>query len=183
MNAMKEMNGRNSRKHTIKENRWNRQPHESEEISGHDVWQRAAMGIPIGITIGYLITILTSLFYGGGQYIAVNEDLVQACGSSMNAILVQTGLYILIGAVCGGASCIWQIESWSLLKQSAIFFVLIAGVVLAGGWFGCWMPHSLAGFGLYCFLFVNLFVLIWVFSYLKIRAGVKKMNRTLSDSR
>ena len=51
---------------------------------------RSLLGMPIGMTISYLITILVSLAMADGNYYPVVPELTQACGSEMTAILFQT---------------------------------------------------------------------------------------------
>ena len=47
--------------------------------------QRGLIGFPIGVMISYLITILTSLAYGGGKYSPVVPGMTEQFGSEIAA--------------------------------------------------------------------------------------------------
>ena len=51
----------------------------------------AAQGAPVGLAIGYAITILVSFFWGGGEYLAVMPPLAEAVGSEAAAVAAPAG--------------------------------------------------------------------------------------------
>ena len=79
---------------------------------------RGLLGFPVGIAIGYVITVIISICIGDGFFHPVNPELVNKMGSELNAILIQTGLSGIMGTGFAMASVIWEIDSWSLAKQS-----------------------------------------------------------------
>ena len=83
---------------------------------------RGVIGFPVGIAIGYVITVIISICIGDGFFHPVNPELVNKMGSELNAILIQTGLSGIMGTGFAMASVIWEIDSWSLAKQSGIYF-------------------------------------------------------------
>lgn len=144
---------------------------------------RAVLGIPIGIAIGYLITVLESLLMGSGTYSAVSPELTAAMGSEMNAVLLQTLLEAVLGAAAGGASVIWQIEDWSLLKQSLAYFVILAAAMIFCAWFGYWMDHTAASLIRYVIIFAAVFLILWTIFYISGRRNVSRMNAHLQADR
>lgn len=140
---------------------------------------RGALGAPIGIAIGYLITIAISLAWGKGWYAPCVPELAEVMGSEIRAVLLQTALCALLGAVGAASSVIWEIESWSLVKQSGVFFLILAAVMLPTAWFTYWMEHSIGGFLSYLGMFAAIFVFIWLAEYLIGRRIVAKMNAKL----
>lgn len=140
---------------------------------------RGALGIPIGIAIGYLITIVISLVWGGGWYSPCVPELADRMGNEINAVLLQTVLCALLGATGAASSVIWEIEHWGLVKQSGIFFLILAAVMLPTAWFTYWMEHSIAGFLSYLGMFAAIFVFIWLAEYFIGRRIVAKMNERL----
>ena len=56
---------------------------------------RSIVGIPIGITIGYLISIAGSLIWGEGYYSPCVPELITAMGSEIGAVVLQTALCAL----------------------------------------------------------------------------------------
>ena len=81
---------------------------------------RGVIGFPVGIAIGYVITVIISICIGDGFFHPVTPELVNKMGSELNAVLIQTGLSGIMGTGFAMASVIWEIDSWSLAKQSGI---------------------------------------------------------------
>ena len=82
---------------------------------------RGVIGFPVGIAIGYVITVIISICIGDGFFYPVTPELVNKMGSELNAVLIQTGLSGIMGTGFAMASVIWEIDSWSLAKQSGIY--------------------------------------------------------------
>ena len=71
---------------------------------------------------------------------------------------------------------IWEIDSWSLAKQSAIYFVIISAVMLPIAYSANWMKHSAAGVISYIGVFAAIFVTVWLTQYFSWKAKIKKIN-------
>ena len=54
--------------------------------------QRGLLGFPIGIAIGYLITVIISICIRDGKFYPVNPVLIDTMGNELNAVLLQTAL-------------------------------------------------------------------------------------------
>ncbi len=142
---------------------------------------RSLLGVPIGITISLIITVVISLWSGGGEYIPAPQDLIDWCGSETIAVIVQMICAMIIGAVFSGASVIWEIEKWSVAKQTLIHFAIFTVVFLPLSYVLNWMPHRLYSALYYVAVFIITYVLIWVSRYSSIKAKVKKMNKQLEE--
>lgn len=145
---------------------------------------RSALGIPIGISINVIISVIISIYInaeeGGGIYYPCTFELITRMGSELNAVVLQLILSAVLGFVMGAASVIWQIESWSIVKQSGIFFVIIAIAMLSVSYFLYWMEHTFEGFISYLLTFavyfIVIWVLIWLIEYFSAMRKVKKFN-------
>lgn len=137
---------------------------------------RALFGLPVGITIGFVITLVISACIGGGLYYPATPELIETMGSELAATVLQTSLCAVMGAGFAAASAIWEIDSWSLAKQSGIYFLIISAVTLPTAYFANWMKHSLAGFLSYAGIFAAIFVAVWLSQYLMWKLRIKKMN-------
>ena len=49
----------------------------------------ALTGFPIGVLVGYLITIAISLIFGNGRYYPVKPELSQMVGSELGAVILS----------------------------------------------------------------------------------------------
>lgn len=143
------------------------------------ILMRGALGLPLGISLGYVITILGSLVWASGYYSPCVPELVDIMGSEISAVVLQTVLCGLLGVVFGASSVIWEIEKWSIAKQTGIYFLVAAVVMMPVAYLSHWMEHSVKGFLKYFGVFTAIFIVIWLVQYVFIRRDVKKMNAGL----
>lgn len=141
--------------------------------------QRGLMGIPVGMAIGQLITILISLGWGEGRYLPCVPEFVEMLGNEAWAAAVQAALCAFLGAAFGASSTIWEMESWNLVKQTGIYFGIISVIMMPVAYVCCWMEHSVRGFLRYFGIFAGIFLVIWLLQYLIARRTVKKLNSRL----
>lgn len=139
---------------------------------------RAALGFPIGIAIGNVITVIVSLAYGGGRYFVCTEEFIGLIGSEAAAAAVQTLLCGVMGMGYAAASVIWEADI-SLLKQTVICFLIYAAILFPIAYFANWMEHSVMGVIVYIAVFAAIFVLIWVIQFFMWKNKVKKINAML----
>ena len=137
---------------------------------------RGLLGVPLGIAIGHIITVIVSLCIGDGLFYPVRPELVGAMRGELNAVLLQTALCGIMGAGFAMASVIWEIDSWSLAKQSGVYFLIISVVMLPIAYFANWMKHSITGVLSYVGIFVMIFAAVWISQYLLWKRRIKKMN-------
>ena len=140
---------------------------------------RGMLGFPLGLAMGYLITIFISLTVSDGRYYPCVPELAAVMGNEINAVLLQAVLCGILGAGFGACSVIWQIESWGILKQTGIYFSIISVIMLPTAYVSYWMEHSLKGILSYFGIFVLIFATVWIVQYAAARHNVRKMNDTL----
>lgn len=140
---------------------------------------RSVLGFLIGITIGYLITILLSLVYGNGYYSPCVPELVSMTGNEINAVILQALLCGLLGTGFGAGSIIWEIDHWSIVLQTGIYFLVVSVIMLPTAWLLFWMEHSIKGFLSYFIIFLLIFVIIWIVQFIVGKKNVSKMNAGL----
>lgn len=139
------------------------------------------LGFPLGVAIGYAITILISLIFAEGQYLPCMPALVGEMGSEIGAVVFQAVLCGLLGAAFGAASVIWDIENWSIAKQTGIYFLIVAVSMLPIAWFTHWMERSVLGFLLYFGIFFAVFMFVWVVQYCIWKRKIKAINNKMAE--
>ena len=144
---------------------------------------RGMLGFPLGLAMGYLITIFISLTVSDGRYYPCVPELAAVMGNEINAVLLQAVLCGILGAGFGACSVIWQIESWGILKQTGIYFSIISVIMLPTAYVSYWMEHSLKGILSYFGIFVLIFAAVWIVQYTAAKHNVRKMNETLCRRR
>ena len=139
-----------------------------------EIIRRGVIGFIAGISIGYVTSILVSLLIGEGTYQPCVPDFVEAMGSEINAVIIQTILSGLLGSSFAASSIIWDIDSWSLVKQTGLYFLMNSIMMFPIAYFLYWMDHSIRGFFSYFMIFIVIFIIIWMVGYLKAKYNVKK---------
>lgn len=140
---------------------------------------RSLLGFPIGVAIGYFITIVISLIWAGGYYSPCVPELVTMMGNEINAVILQAVLCGILGMGFATASVVWEMDDWGLVKQTGIYFLIISVIMMPVAYAAYWMEHSLRGVLSYFGIFVLIFVLIWIVQYAAAKRNVKKMNERL----
>lgn len=143
------------------------------------LFRRCAIGACIGVTISVTITVIISAIVGDGNYYPVPPQLIRDCGTELGAVLTQLGGSLLYGAALAGASVIWEVERWSLLRQTATHLLICSAATLPAAWGLYWMPHSGVGILEYFGVFFAIYLLIWVVTYGRIKRQVRQFNEKI----
>ena len=141
---------------------------------------RGLFGLPTGIALGFVITLIISACIGTGSFYPVAPELIDTMGNELNAVILQTVLCALMGAGLAAASVIWELDSWSLAKQSGIYFLIISVIMLPIAYVTNWMKHTVLGVLSYVAIFAAIFVVVWLSQYLLWKRKIKKMNALVS---
>ena len=138
--------------------------------------KRGLFGFPVGIAVGFVITLMISACVGDGSFYPVTPELIESMVSELNAVALQTALCGLMGTGFAMASLIWELDSWSLARQSGVYFALACMIMLPVAYIANWMEHSLGGFLAYVGIFVAIFLAVWLAQYLSWKRKIRKMN-------
>ncbi|MBN1776333.1 MAG: DUF3021 domain-containing protein [Clostridiales bacterium] len=67
-------------------------------------------------------------------------------------------------------------ESWSIAKQTGLYFAVLSLTLLPIAYLTEWMEHSVTGFLIYFGIFVAIFVIIWVAQYFFWKNKISRFN-------
>ncbi len=140
---------------------------------------RSILGFPIGVAIGYLITICVSFFWAEGYYSPCMPELIALMGNEINAVALQALLSGMLGAGFAAASVIWDIEYWGIVKQTGIYFIITSSIMMPIAYFTYWMEHSMKGFLSYFGIFVLIFIFFWIVEFMVGKHNIKNINANL----
>ncbi|MCI8326450.1 MAG: DUF3021 domain-containing protein [Lachnospiraceae bacterium] len=140
---------------------------------------RGILGVPIGIALGYVIAIAFSFFKGEGGYMPCVPELIERAGNEINAVILQTVLSGLLGAAFAAGSIIWELDDWSIVKQTGVYFLISSIAMMPISYVTYWMEHSVAGFLSYFGIFAAIFAVIWLVEYLVFKNMINKINTKL----
>ena len=144
--------------------------------------QHGLLGFPLGIAIGHVITVLISICAGDERFYPVRPELMTAAGNELNAVILQTMLCGILGTGFAAASVIWEIDSWSLARQSGIYFAIVCIMMFPISYFANWMPHSTGGVLSYIGIFIAIFVFVWFIQYFFWKRKIRQINDGIKKS-
>lgn len=142
---------------------------------------RGLVGAPIGVFIAYTITVILSLFFGQGRYAPVVPAVAEAMGSEIGAVALQYALSCLMGFAFAFASAIWDIERWSLTRQTVCHFATVSLGALPIAGVLHWADNVPGGLLGYFGIFAAGYAVIWFFLTSTTRKKVREVNQKLKE--
>ncbi|MCL2620301.1 MAG: DUF3021 domain-containing protein [Defluviitaleaceae bacterium] len=142
---------------------------------------RGLLGVPLGIAMGFVVSIIISLAMGDGYFVPVVPEMAELFTSELNAVMFNVILYAVLGGSFAAASVIWEMEDWSIARQTITHFVISATTMMPVAWFGHWMERTLMGFIIYFAVFILIFAKIWVIQYLIWRKRINGINQKVNQ--
>ncbi len=147
-----------------------------------NILKRCLVGAPIGLLIAQVISIWISVIINDGTYYAVVPELITICKSETNAVIMQTICALLYGAMWAGSTIIWEIDEWSILKQSSIHFLITSIVTFPVAYITRWMEHTVSGVISYFAIFLMIYVGIWITQYLSMKKKIEQLNAKVKEN-
>ena len=141
--------------------------------------KRGFLGFPLGIAIGFVISLIISIYIGDGTFHPARQELIKTMGDELKALIFQTVLSGIMGSGFAMSSVIWEIDSWSLAKQSGIYFMIACIIMFPIAYITNWMSHSIGGILSYIAIFVVIFVLAWIIQYFSWKRKITRVNDSI----
>lgn len=146
-----------------------------------NIVKRALLGFPLGVFVGYTVTVFLSLFFNPGAYLSAEPGLIAILGGEVPAVVAQYFLSGLLGAGFAAGTLIWEMETWSITRRTAAHLLLTSVLMFPIAYLTYWMPHTLLGILQYILIWLVLYALIWVWQYLAWMRKVQAINRKLRN--
>ena len=142
--------------------------------------RRCLAGMPVGVMISVVITIIISLTNGDGKYYMVHPDLVTDCGTEIAAVIIQTLCSMLYGAAFAGASVVWDTD-WSLTKMTVVHLLICSAATFPIAYLMRWMKHTAGGVLAYFGIFLAIYAVIWISQYSRMKKQIRALNQKVND--
>jgi hypothetical protein len=136
---------------------------------------RGLIGIPIGIFISTTIGLIISLMIG-------ELAVIPPVGASVNrlsAYVVQYIVSIGMGFAFAFGSAIFEVDNWSMAKQTTLHFLLTSVVFLPCAVLARWVEPKLLSILVYFLIFILVYIVIWIIQYLTWKDRIAKLNKRL----
>ncbi|CAH1852137.1 DUF3021 domain-containing protein [Convivina praedatoris] len=136
-------------------------------------------GIITGTFIGFMSALFFSWLYGANNLYPSSPQFVEQFSNNLIAITVSAVIWALMGVVFSTAQMIFEVESWSITKQTVWHFITTYTgytilAILAG-----WFPLNFWYLLQYTLIFVVVYIIIWLISMYVARRNVAKLNQEL----
>ncbi len=122
---------------------------------------------------------MMSAFWGDGNYYPCVPAFVDAMGSEIRAVVVQTVLCGLVGMVYAAGSVVGSGSMESCRSDGGVFSDYTR-LVLPVAYAAYWMERSVAGVLGYVAIFCAIFAGIWIAQYLGWRAKINRINKKIA---
>lgn len=139
------------------------------------IFYRAAISAPIATVVHQIITIIVSIARGDGRYFPIAPAFASLFSNDITPIVVQLILVGLIGATFAGSSVLFDIESWSFLKQG-FWHLAITSVVLIPVCLLCWRPVNFTSAMALVISWLFVYGCTWLSQYFTWRCRIRKLN-------
>ena len=143
--------------------------------------RRAAIGFLLGMAVGNIITVVSSML-SGGQVLFFTDALLLRTGNEVLAFLVQTLLSGVIGAVAWAAMGLFEIETWGLVRAEVTHCLLILLTLIPIALYLGWMKPTFESVVLLsgCMAFSDVVVFCIMTAYY--HREVAELNEMLKDA-
>ena len=143
--------------------------------------QRCLYGFILGMAIGNVIAILTGSL--SGEHGMISLTLTKRLGSETTALLVQTLLSGVYGAISIGGMCIYDIEGkrFGLTASALLHYLLVMlsyiPIALYLNWLVTWQDVLLMAV-----MMTIAYAIVFLIMYARYKAEVRELNKIKADS-
>lgn len=141
--------------------------------------KRAILGFIYGVFIGQTILIIESLFMRDGNFYAVTASLLELAGTKIAAVIIQYFITGIIGTTFAATTVLFEMDNWSLLRQTITHFIIVSIVMYIAGFLCGWFPHTVVSTLIWFGVFVVVYVIFWICFSMYYKNKVKKINEAL----
>lgn len=138
---------------------------------------RGFLGMPLGVFISTTIGVMYSLAYG--QLMVVPPS--HGAASQLQAYLIQYVASMIIGFAFAFGSAIFEVDEWSLAKQTVLHFLLTSLVFFPCSIMAGWVQPDALSILAYFLIFIAIYLIIWFSQYNSLKRKIAKLNEKLQD--
>lgn len=141
--------------------------------------KRGILGFLIGVFIAIIVPLFISIIINDGNFYPIPPSFIKDCGNELNAAILQYTLSGLCGFGCAASSVFFSSDRLNILQSTALNFLGVSISTLPIAYVCHWINHSLVGVISYFAIFIVIYIIIWLISYLSIRNIIIKANKKI----
>ena len=138
---------------------------------------RGLLGMPLGVFISTTIGLIYSLVYGELMVIPPVDGAI----TPLKAYAIQYIVSMVIGFVFAFGSAIFEVDRWSIAKQTVMHFLLTSIVFLPCSIMARWVDFNFISVLVYFIIFIIIYIAIWFIQYFSWKNKIIKLNRKLQE--
>ena len=138
---------------------------------------RGLLGMPLGVFISTTIGLIYSLVYGELMVIPPVDGAI----TPLKAYAIQYIVSMVIGFVFAFGSAIFEVDRWSIAKQTVMHFLLTSLVFLPCSIMARWVDFNFISVLVYFIIFIIIYIAIWFIQYFSWKNKIIKLNRKLQE--
>ncbi len=135
---------------------------------------RAAVGFLIGMVMGDLIAFLTGL-PSGAEGLPVSDAFAARMGDPLSALIVQTLVSGLFGAICFSGISLHDCERLPLMASCLLHCGIMITVFVPVSVFLCWVS-SLSDILIMAGIQIAVYFIIWLIMYALYKKEIRELN-------
>lgn len=135
--------------------------------------KRALLGIPLGIAIATTIQLIIT---------AINWDMTTPEHYTTLAYYITA--YVtsgIIGATFAGTTIIFEIDSWSIIKQIIIHLIITSTVFIGCAIINKWTDTDFVSLAIYIGVFIVIYIIMFISIHQHYKKKIKKINEQLNN--
>ncbi|GAW64445.1 hypothetical protein FC65_GL001188 [Ligilactobacillus acidipiscis DSM 15836] len=140
-------------------------------------------GMPFGITYGLLVTLGYSYGRGDTFYQPAEARFAEHFSSNLDVLLISIILWALFGSLFSVTALVFEIERWSLARQTLTHFATTVSGFMIIAYFAGWYPLDLASITSEIFVFVIIYLVVWGYSMLRAKRSVDAINKKIKKEK
>lgn len=143
------------------------------------ITNRFFLGIPFGITLGLIVTIVFAYLTNQTFYQMIVNRFGNYANNSLDNLTVTVILWALLGSLFFVAALIFTIEYWSFVKKVIIHFFVTVSVFMVIAYALGWYSLSVGGFIDQIITFIVIYALFFVHDMVQAKRNVTAINNKL----
>ena len=142
-----------------------------------------AIGFALGMLICTIITsIITTASINDGNTYFCDPAFSNMFSNEIVAFIIQMIISGLLGAICMGATVVYEIEEWSILKATITHFIIANGTfIVTAAILRWWNFNNIMADLIYFGTVIIAYILIWLSQYIIYKIQVKKIKKNIKE--
>lgn len=112
---------------------------------------------------------------------AISPYLADHFDTEIAGVIIQYFITGILGAGFAAGSLIFEMDKWSLLKQTVLHFLISSIIMYFAGFFCGWFPHNLVSTIIWFAVFIVIYIIFLISFYTYFKKKTKEINEKIGE--